>query len=192
MNVSTQQNVVVTTKEIQKEEGSVTFAKSDGRTTARPGYVLTYRITIRNPKSEDLTGIRIVDHVPPYLIPLSTNPEANADARTKTLTWTNQTISANAEVTFAFTARVAFDAPHGFLIQNIADINGPGVRGTVYDTTQVEAPQVAGAATAAPQASKTVPVTAKTGATPLQWIAEILALASAVATGGTLIARRIV
>jgi len=189
LSVSTSQNViVVTAPSPEPKQEPVSFFKTDDRDTAKPGQILTYRIVIQNPNENDLTEVRIVDHVPPYLTPLSTNPEARSDAKSRTITWENQTISAKSEITFAFRARVAPDSPDGFLLQNVADVNGPGVRASVTDTTQVVAPRVAAAVAPKPQP---VPVTAKTG-TPLDVLSFILSLSGSIATAGTLLVRRFV
>ena len=184
------QNITQTTAQEKKEEDRpVTSFKSDGRETARVGEVLTYRIVIKNPNDRDLTEVKIVDHVPPFLIPIDTSPKASANAKARTITWDNQTISATSEITFAFRARVAANAPNGFLLQNVADINGPGIHASVTDTTKVIAPEVAAAV--APRKPRPVPVTAKTG-TPIDTLSLILSLSGSVATTGTLLVRRFV
>lgn len=179
-------------------EGDVTIAKSDGHETAQPGKVLTYRITVRNPKTNDVT-IKLVDQVPPYLVPIDTRPEARLDAQRRHITWENQTISAGAEVSFTFTARVQPDAPHNFELENVVVMDGPGVHGTASDKTKVVSARVAGAVAPAaapsptpapaPSAPKPVPTAARTG---LDGGAALLGLGGIFsAAGGALLRRRL-
>lgn len=146
---------------------------TDDRTVVHPGEAVTYRISFRNFLPEDLTNVRITLHVPQYLIPLSTTPEAYPDIATRTITWGGQTISAESEVTFALEAQVQPDAPDGVVLRVPIEVNGPGVRAGAEDLSVVEGEvtaTVAGVATQdyppaiyqAPQAAP-VPVTAQTG-----------------------------
>jgi uncharacterized repeat protein (TIGR01451 family) len=184
VTVVTNQTVEVVEK---KHEGRVTLFKTDDRDITHPGDVLTYRIVLRNPKDEDRTEVKIVDHVPPYLVPLSWSPsDARTDAARRTITWSNVTLSAGSEVTLSFRARVSANAPDGFLLQNVVDASGPGIRLSATDTTQVIAPKVAAAVAPAP---KPVPVSAKTG-TPIDAISMLLSVSGSLATAGTLLVRK--
>lgn len=185
------QNVTGTKNDAAENDKPVTLTKTDGRDIVRAGEVITYRIVIRNPKNQDLTEVKIIDRVPPYVIPLSTSPLSRADTASRTITWDHQTISAQAEVTFAIRARVAQNAPNGFLLQNIADVNGPGTRLNAVDTSTVSAPQVASAVAPAPAPVQRVPVTAQTG-TPLDTIFLLLSLTGSATTAGTFLLKRFV
>lgn len=135
----------------------VTIAKSDDRESVRAGEILTYRIRIRNANNEDRNEVKIVDHVPPFLVPLTFSPAAEVDPKRRTITWRNQTISALAEVTFAFTARVHPSTPDGTILENRVVMNGPGVRGSALDRTVVVAPKVAAAPAPPPARKPTTP-----------------------------------
>lgn len=179
------------TDDDEDSDKPVTLLKTDGRDVVRAGEVITYRIVIRNPKNEDLTQVKIVDRVPPYLTPISTSPAGRADAASRTITWDNQTISAKAEVTFAIRARVAHNTPNGFLLQNTAEVNGPGLRLNAVDSSTVNAPQIASAVTSAPAPVQRVPVTAQTG-TPLDTASLLLSLVGSASTAGTLLLKRFI
>ncbi|MDP3997571.1 MAG: hypothetical protein Q8P73_03675 [bacterium] len=181
--------VVIEKTIIQKVEASrpVTFYKTDDRDIVKAGQTVTYRLVVNNPFDYDLTEVKIVDHIPPYLIPNSAKPDATPNEAQSTVTWDNVTISAKSEVTFALLARVAPDAPNSFLLRNIADLNGPGVRLTAYDTSTVVTSPVAVAPIQAPPI-KPASVTARTG-TP-QNIVTLLALITAVGGVGLLVVYR--
>lgn len=169
VQVFSSQSTVVVVPTTEPVEGPVTFFKTDDRELASPGQILTYRLVIRNPGDDDITGVKIVDRVPNFLIPLATSPLGTADSARRTITWEDQTISANSEVTFAFQARVAEITPPGFVIHNVADVNGPGIRLSDSDSTVVEGVVLAGVRDVVPSPPSQlavgvpVPATARTG-----------------------------
>ena len=146
---------------------------TDDRTSVKPGEAVTYRISVRNFLPEDLTNVRVTLHVPQYVIPLATIPDAYPDIATRTITWGGQTVSAESEVTFALEAQVQPDVPAGVVLRVPIEVNGPGVRASAEDLSAVEGGVTAAVAgttsiQAAPQAYSapsaiSVPVTARTG-----------------------------
>jgi len=191
--IVTENNVVVVTdSDDDEDDDTIELYKTDDHETVKPGETLTYRIVIRNNKDHDLTNVKVQDTLPIYLTPLSTQPAASADAKSRKITWDDQTISANSEVTYSLKVRVDQSAPNGFLLQNVAIINGDGIRASASDSTLIQGyvPQIAGATTtiSAPQA---VPVSAATGV-PFDAVSTILSLSGTVATAGTLIAKRFI
>jgi len=151
---------VVVKEEVRAEPGPVAFMKTDDREVVRPGEVVTYRLVVSNPFEYDLTEVTVTDHLSPYIEALGANPEADLDPNGRVITWHGQTISAQSEVTFAVRARVLSHAPHGLVIRNIADVNGPGVRLHAEDVSLVEGEIIARAE--APVIYST-PITAPTG-----------------------------
>lgn len=146
---------------------------TDDRTSVKPGEDVTYRVSVRNFLPEDLTNVRVTLHVPQYVIPLSTTPDAYPDIATRTITWGGQTVSAESEVTFALEAQIQPDVPAGVILRVPIEVNGPGVRASAEDLSAVEggiAPAVAGTSSSqadqqvyiAPSAVS-VPITAATG-----------------------------
>lgn len=163
----------------------MSFFKTDDRETIPAGQTLTYRLVVRNPEDHDLTEVRVVDRFPPYLTVLSTSPsDGRVDAQNRTITWSNQTISAGAEVTFAFRAQVAADAPHGFILQNVADVSGPGLRLSATDRTEVVNPQVASVTVSAP---RPVPTGVPTG---MDASSVLMGFGSTLSAIGTFLLRR--
>lgn len=181
VNVATLQQVFVAAPALPAAPPTPTpplvFTKTDGRESVQPGMTLTYRITVRNPFDKDLEGVKIVDHVPPFLTPGSTTPGAQRDPKSRTITWRNLSVSALAEIRVSYTAEVQANAPNGFILENTAEINGPGIRGSAGDLTRVvflSEPAVKAAATPAPPPPpkrplarplppKAVPISADTG-----------------------------
>ena len=186
-----QKITVVVANNDNDSKNNIEFSMSDDRETVRQGETLTYKLRVRNNRENDITNIKIVDRLPSYLIPLATKPGASADAKSRTITWNNQTISAKSEVTFTLQARVGADTPNGYLLQNSAIVNGDGIRASATDSTLVQGivPQIAGATTIAPITA--VPVSAKTGL-PIDTFSMLLSLSGSVATAGTLLAKRLI
>lgn len=189
--VVTEQKIVVVVEETKKDnKNNIEFSKTDNRETIKQGETATYKITVKNNRDNDITDAKIVDRLPSYLIPISANPSASANSTSRTITWNHQTISANSEITFAIKVKVASDAPNGYLLQNVATINGDGISANAVDTTLIEGivPRVAGATITAPQP---VPVSAKTGL-PFDTISLLLSFSGSAATAGTLITKKII
>jgi len=175
---------------------TVTLTKTDDHDVVRPGEVVTYRIVVRNEKDNDLTEVKIVDRIPQYMVPLATSHSGRADAKNRTITWDNQTISAGAEVTYTIQVRVAVNAPDGFLLQNIVNANGPGLRLNAVDTSIVQGGVVAGTSvtpsvTATSTGPLSVPTSAQTG-TPLDTVSLLLSLVGSASTAGTFLLKRFV
>lgn len=186
VSVSTVQTQVVNIPTPQPERKSAAFFKTDDRDIVQPGQTLTYRLVMRNPSDRDLTEVRVVDRLPPFLIARSTSPtDGRVDAQKRTVTWTNQKISAGAEVTFAFRAEVAKDAPHGFILGNVAEVTGPGLRLSATDRTDVVVPQVASAVTVS--APRPVPTGVPTG---MDASTALLSLGGTLSAIGTYLLRR--
>ncbi|MDP3685656.1 MAG: hypothetical protein Q8R32_02390 [bacterium] len=169
------------------------ITKTDQRDTIAAGEFLAYRITVRNDGDEPATNVRVVDRVPSSLLPdlPSITPAGTADANTRTITWSETTISAHADKTFSFRAQVHPAVPPGFVVHNVADVAAPGFLGSAADRTTV-----VGATPAAPPAPKgtitisaprPVPLEVKTGMDA----STVLLSACALLTGaGAHIARR--
>ncbi len=143
VNVSQNQTtiVVVPTPKPEEPADAVVFYITDDRQKAKAGDILTYRIVVRNQRDRDIDQVRIHVIIPDYLVPTATSPSAEANPQARTLTWSNLTLGDRAEQTYAFRAQVAPDAPHDYNLRTVAEINGPGVRGSHTDVTAVESKQ---------------------------------------------------
>ncbi|MBT6730714.1 DUF11 domain-containing protein, partial [Candidatus Peregrinibacteria bacterium] len=121
---------------------SLSIQKTDGRTTAAPGDVLTYTITIQNNSSVDAYGVDVSDNLPPevefisatYSPVLSTLSSGNM-----ILLWSGINVPAHQSTILTVTARVRNNVQNGAHIVNAARVNN-GIN--TYDSTTVEiAPQ---------------------------------------------------
>lgn len=148
-----------------EEEGEAEITVTDDRTVVQAGEMLTCRMVVHNPFDRDLTGLDITSAVSSYLEPLGANPEAALSDDGETVTWSDQTVSALSDVTFAIQSRVRSGVPAGTPIRCAGDINGDGVRLHGEDVTTVESGGVQAPSGPVPQVptSRPTPVTAKTG-----------------------------
>lgn len=172
-NVNVIQTVIIPKED--EGEDKVRLTLSDGREAARPGQILTFRAVVHNPLEDDVNEIQVKVQIPQYLIPVATSPQAKTDPAQRTLTWDNQSVSAGADVTYSFKARVSADAPDERILYTEADINGPGIRDSATDETTVQTISAAenkdeasssDSQDTAHAAVKPVPVTATTGSSP--------------------------
>ena len=170
--------------EKKDDKGNFTISKTDNRTTVKPGETSTYVITVKNNRDNDMTEIKITDLIPQYLTPISASPNAKIDTTNRKIVWENQTISAHAEVKYQFKAKVDQSAPNDFVLHNVVNINGDGVKASAADSTTVKANVMM------VEQPRPVPVAAKTGVSDV--ITTIVSLAGTVTTAGTLIAKKII
>lgn len=169
-------------------EDNVSLTISDGRAVARPGQILTFRAVVHNSLGDDANEIKITITIPEYLVPIATSPQAKTNPTQRTIIWENQSISAGADVTYSFKARVALNAPDKRTLYTSADINGPGIRDSATDETQIQTlnetssnsvkttPQIS----PTPPVSNNVPVTAKTGASAYILPSLLIGLAASI------------
>jgi LPXTG-motif cell wall-anchored protein len=136
---------------------------TDHRESVRPGEVLTYNVLVYNPFDREIT-ISLVDHLPSYLIPIATRPEANSDPKERVITWTNKKIGAHADMSFGIQTKVEASAPHGLVLHNTADLKGENIQVTGQDETTIQA---------APAA---IQPTARTGESEWIWAALVIFL----------------
>lgn len=121
---------------------NLTIAKTDNHTTANPGEVLTYQITVTNTGTLPANGVRITDTVPNFV----TNVTGISDSGTLTtnvVTWDNLTIPGNGSKTVTFDGTVSPSIPAGTtVLHNIAllgctEFQGCPYLGTATDDTSV-------------------------------------------------------
>lgn len=183
LNVSQNTVVVVPTPAASEPADAVLFYITDDRQTAGPGDEVIFRVVVRNQRNDDINEIKITARIPDFLIPLATSPEGEANPGQRTIIWNDVNLSARAEQTYAIRAQIAPNAPAGQIIRTVAEINGPGVRGSFTDSTEVEgepafqvaeqaAVTVAPAAPAVSQQPVSVAPTARTG--PVSTLAFML------------------
>ncbi len=113
--------------------GGLSITKTDNRTTAAPGEVLTYQITVTNSASTAATNVTVTDTLPSQLTYQSASDAGSINGQT--ITWTNLTVNANSSKTLTISARIADTTSNGTSVVNTAQIqNGPSAQ----DTTTVQ------------------------------------------------------
>ncbi len=132
-NPNNNQSQTVTTTLTCPQNGTVTIAKTDNRTTAAPGEVLQYVITLTNTSSVAATAITVTDTLPSGVTFLSASH--NGQLNGQTVTWTNGGVPANSSVTLTLQARVSDGLTNGSVLVNTATIVGGS---SATDTTIVQ------------------------------------------------------
>lgn len=155
---------VVATPAPNEPSNTVVFYITDDRQSVAPGEAITYRIVVRNQRHTDISGVRIMARIPDYVIPTETAPQSEPNPEQRTITWNNLVLRAGTDQTYLIRAQMAPDAPRGHVIRTVAEINGPGVRGSFTDVTDATSFKIAdqAATTAAPvkpAAPRPAPVT---------------------------------
>lgn len=147
------------------------FLITDDRTVTQVGDELTYRVVMRNFSDRDISEATIKVHIPEFLIPSVASENALEDPAQRLIYWRDVTISADSEVTLFVKTKVQPEVQPGNILRAVADINGPGVRSSAEDITEVAGDRIGQIdpeaaisyvpATALPH--KPVPITAATG-----------------------------
>ncbi|MFH0770726.1 MAG: Ig-like domain-containing protein, partial [Candidatus Peregrinibacteria bacterium] len=115
-----------------------TLTKTDGKTTASPGEILTYSLTVTNTSAVNATNVIVTDTLPPQSLTYVLNSASDGGAfGSGRITWTNLSINASSAKTLTLQAQVTMDAPNGFILTNTGTV--AGVKGT--DTTTVQSSQ---------------------------------------------------
>lgn len=144
----------------------LTVSVTDNLVTVRPGEEITYRITLRNHLHQDLNDILIRFEVPRYMIPSTTEPEANTtDPARRVIEWKQQQISAGSEVSYILRGHAELGAPNRAELVAKVLVNGPGIHQTAQDLTTMLSGAIAGIATTPAPTAAIIDVrpTAKTG-----------------------------
>jgi uncharacterized repeat protein (TIGR01451 family) len=164
VNVEQNTIVVVPTPGPNEPADAVLFFMTDDREVVAPGELITYRIVVRNQRNDDINEVRITARIPDFVIPAEASPEADINPTARTITWNDVSLGGRAEQTYAIRAQIAPNAPFGYIVRTVAEINGPGVRGSFTDGSEVQprAAQVVeqAATTVAPDVPATAPVVA--------------------------------
>lgn len=86
-------------------------SKNDGQTTASPGEVLTYTITVSNAGTQQATGVLITDTLPASTTFITASDDGSASGGA--VTWPTFTLAAGDSVTRTVTVHVNFPLPIG-------------------------------------------------------------------------------
>ena len=118
-------------------QATMTVIDSDGDDLFSPGEVIQYRITIQNPNSRPISGVRFVDQLPPYLDVLQVISGGGVDTSDLSLNRVSLeglNIEANRSITIVIIAQlhdalqleadgVAASAIDGFSVSNQAEVS---------------------------------------------------------------------
>lgn len=137
--------------------------KNPDRSVTRPGHEFTYNITIENTGNVDLDDVKVTDVMPGVLQIVSISDGGDKDGQT--VTWKNLSIDAGEKKTVHVTVRVKSNASNQTISNTVkVESDDFDVEDSDTDTDiQVHPKAVEAAITVVP--IKTVPVSAKTGAT---------------------------
>lgn len=86
------------------DTGRLKIRKVAGRKTVRPGEVITYRITVRNPSNVDLRKVKVCDRLPAGVTLVTTSPRSKGSAIRRC--WTLNRLRAGAKKSFKVVVRV--------------------------------------------------------------------------------------
>jgi uncharacterized repeat protein (TIGR01451 family) len=103
---------------------TLTITKTDNRTQAAPGDILSYSVSIANTSQNNAQGITITDTLPSFLTFRAGTASHGGNANGQVITWTNQTIPGNTTLTLTFQATVGTNAPNNLVVRNQAQIVG--------------------------------------------------------------------
>lgn len=114
-----------------------TVSKTDNKTNANPGDILTYTIVVTNTSAVNATNVPVVDTLPADLTFVSASNGVYAN---NTVTWTVGTINAGQSTTLTVQTIVKTGTPDGTVLLNSASAGGSVNVGT--DTTIVNVPVI--------------------------------------------------
>lgn len=155
---------VVSTPAPNEPTNAIVFYATDDRQSVAPGEAVSFRIVVRNQRDADINEVRITARIPDYVIPTETSPVSEPNPQQRTIVWNNLTLGARAEQTYAIRAQIAPDAPLNHTIRTVAEINGPGIRGSFTDVSKTEAQSFKIADQAATTVAPVKPVTPRPAA----------------------------
>lgn len=105
----------------------ITVSKSADRSTAQPGDVVSYTITVRNLGTTAATNVTIDDIYNSGQ--LSILDPAGGNVNGSTLRWTLDRVDGNTTRTLRYTARISSSMRNGDVVQNSVSVSGGGTSG---------------------------------------------------------------
>jgi len=123
--------------DIQAAERHFTLSKTASRDSAAPGDTINYTITVRNDGEAVLDDVLVVDDLPngnnKWVTYVAGSGKYKIDSTTKNLNddWINDGFELNflnrgQTLTMTFSVKVRTDAPHGLVLNNIANVKPRG------------------------------------------------------------------
>src|SRR3989339_649451 len=136
------------------EDPTFSIAKTDNHTTAMPGDVLTYILTVSNTSSVNATDVTVTDALPSSVTFLSASDSGQLSGGT--VTWSHLSIPAHTTKTLSVSVQVQYGTSNGTILTNTANVAGVSAQ----DQTTVQVQDTADLST-----TKTGPQLAQRGST---------------------------
>ena len=125
-------------KQVIDVDPTFSISKTDNRTTAEIGDVLSYQISVTNTSNVTATGVTIEDTLPLELTLETTSGNANLNGQI--ITWTDLSFSTGETKIFTITASVKSNINDGVVILNQARVvDGPSTTDTTTVVSEGEA-----------------------------------------------------
>ena len=113
----------------QPDWSKLTVTKTADKTSATPGSVVKYTVTVTNNTGVDLSNITVADTLDSRL----RYSDSTGDYDTGTGTWTVASLANGKSVTLTLTAKLKYALAAGTVIENTASVTEAAAAGLIYD-----------------------------------------------------------
>ena len=113
----------------QPDWSKLTITKTADKTSATPGSVVNYTVTVTNNTGVDLSDIIVADKLDSRL----RYSDSTGDYDTGTGTWTVASLANGKSVTLTLTVKLKYALAAGTVIENTASVTGAAAAGLAYD-----------------------------------------------------------
>ncbi len=113
----------------QPDWSKLTITKTADKTSATPGSVVKYTVTVTNNTGVDLSNITVADKLDPDL----RYSDSTGDYSTGTGTWTVASLANGKSVTLTLTVKLRYALAAGTVIDNTASVTSAAAGGQTYD-----------------------------------------------------------
>ena len=113
----------------QPDWSKLTITKTADKTSATPGSVVNYTVTVTNNTSVDLSDIIVADKLDSRL----RYSDSTGDYDTGTGTWTVASLANGKSVTLTLTVKLKYALAAGTVIENTASVTEAAAAGLIYD-----------------------------------------------------------
>ena len=113
----------------QPDWSKLTITKTADKTSATPGSVVNYTVTVTNNTGADLSNIIVADKLDSRL----RYSDSTGDYDTGTGTWTVASLANGKSVTLTLTAKLKYALAAGTVIENTASVTEAAAAGLIYD-----------------------------------------------------------
>lgn len=113
----------------QPDWSKLTITKTADKTSATPGSVVNYTVTVTNDTGVDLSNITVADKLDSRL----RYSDSTGDYDTGTGTWTVASLANGKSVTLTLTVKLKYALAAGTVIENTASVTEAAAAGLIYD-----------------------------------------------------------